>query len=231
MRGIVLYDNEAGSCGCRPDWGFSVVIEFGEKLVWFDAGESPDVLRWNVRKCGFPKEGAVIDHLVISHRHHDHIGGLPYIFSSFRVKHLWLPTDAIVQGIPDGTIVHRGEHGWLERGLFLVGEVPAGALREQSLVVYGDEGTLLLVGCSHPGVLVILEEVKKRLGTYPDYLMGGMHLYRKRAQEITDLWEKLRYMVKKVAPLHCTGRRGARLLGVEWKEGVWPVRLCQWFHF
>jgi len=220
----ILYDNEPKN-GLQPDWGFSALIETDNgKKVLFDAGERPDILKYNIETLGILKPGDHIDHLVISHAHHDHIGGLPYVFSAFSIDHVWLPRDAVIAGIPDGVTVHREAEGWIEEGVYLLKNLPSRAIMEQALFLKG-EHDVLLVGCNHPGLYTVLEQVNSRMGKYPDWVIGGLHLYRTPGHVIEKMWNDLRYKLKKVAPLHCSGDRARRRLSLDWKEGYLDIGL------
>jgi len=224
MRLTILYDNYPKN-GLKADWGFSVLIRTDEgKNILFDTGKDPDILRYNIKKLGVLKDGDSVEHLVISHAHHDHIGGTPYIFSAFNIKHIWLPRDAVIQGIPDVAQVHRDEEGWIEKNIYLLRNLPARSIMEQALLLRG-EVDVLLVGCNHPGLYEVLSQVVSRIGKYPDWVIGGLHLYRTPGHVIEKMWNDLRYKLRKIAPIHCSGDRARRRLLVDWKEGLLDVGL------
>ena len=75
MRATVLYDNRARP-GYAADWGFACLLE-GEEQVLFDTGQDPDLLAGNMDAAGIGPRG--ITKVVLSHDHHDHVGGLPFI--------------------------------------------------------------------------------------------------------------------------------------------------------
>ena len=225
MKLTILYDNVEKN-GLKADWGFSALIEADSAArVLFDAGADQGILKYNIEHLGVLTPGDTIDHVVISHGHHDHIGGLPYIFSAYNISHLWIPQDAVIPGIPDGTTVHRGEEGWILEGIYLLKNLPARAIMEEALYLKGNEHTVLLVGCNHPGLYSVLDQVVSRMGSYPDWVIGGLHLYRTPQRIIEKMWNDLRYKIKKVAPLHCSGERAKRRLALDWREGVLKIGL------
>ena len=78
--------------GVQFDWGFSAYIEYGDRVLLFDAGNNPDLLRQNARALGVDLSRVEI--AVLSHRHSDHASGFDYLLKiNPRVK-LYLPKDA-----------------------------------------------------------------------------------------------------------------------------------------
>lgn len=79
-------------------------------------------------------------------------------------------------------------------------------LYEQALILRTSKGLVVITGCAHPGIVQLLETVKKRLEA-PIYLvLGGFHLFRKNRKfvdKIVDAFQALR--VEKAAPCHCSG--------------------------
>jgi 7,8-dihydropterin-6-yl-methyl-4-(beta-D-ribofuranosyl)aminobenzene 5'-phosphate synthase len=80
-------------------------------------------------------------------------------------------------------------------------------LPELSLSLRTDEGEVLVVGCSHSSVEVIVKATKDHLRRDIDLVMGGFHLVPYGAEEIARLARAMRddHKVRRVAPAHCTG--------------------------
>jgi len=79
-------------------------------------------------------------------------------------------------------------------------------LRELSLVLRTQQGLVLLVGCSHPGIETILEATRA-WGDHVHLIFGGLHLVvtpdsaiARIATALHDQWQ-----VDEIAPGHCTG--------------------------
>ena len=68
----ILVDNEAGA-GLKTEHGFSLWLETGDKRILFDTGQGCTLME-NARILGI--NPAAADHLVLSHGHYDHTGGL-----------------------------------------------------------------------------------------------------------------------------------------------------------
>jgi 7,8-dihydropterin-6-yl-methyl-4-(beta-D-ribofuranosyl)aminobenzene 5'-phosphate synthase len=89
-----------------------------------------------------------------------------------------------------------------------------GPMPELSLSVETDSGDLLLVGCSHASVEVILKDARERSGRPIRLLAGGYHLLPYDGEYISALTRRLReeHEVAQVAPAHCTGHLAFKLL-------------------
>jgi len=79
-------------------------------------------------------------------------------------------------------------------------------LRELSLALDTPEGTVIVVGCSHPGIDKIVEAAAK-INPRINLVAGGFHLVVAKDDEIEKIATTLRdtYKVGYVAPGHCTG--------------------------
>ncbi|MGH8715967.1 MAG: MBL fold metallo-hydrolase [Burkholderiales bacterium] len=79
-------------------------------------------------------------------------------------------------------------------------------LRELSLAIDTPEGLVLVVGCSHPGIDLIVEAAS-HINKHIHLIAGGFHLVVANDEEIARIATALRdtYQVNYVAPGHCTG--------------------------
>jgi 7,8-dihydropterin-6-yl-methyl-4-(beta-D-ribofuranosyl)aminobenzene 5'-phosphate synthase len=87
-------------------------------------------------------------------------------------------------------------------------------LPELSLSLTTNKGEVLFVGCSHSGVENIIQETLLETGNHVYLLIGGLHLLpfdRKQINAIGSLI-KDHFKVNKVAPGHCTGHLGFKIL-------------------
>ena len=91
--------------------------------------------------------------------------------------------------------------------LALISEV-AGTkeLRELSLAIDTPEGLILMVGCSHPGIEIILEAATAIEG-HIRIVFGGLHLPAAADDQISRVGVALHdvFKVERLAPGHCTG--------------------------
>ena len=73
----VLYDAFGPPSAMQKDWGYSALVEYGDKRILFDTGNNPETLERNIKAKKI--ELTKLDFVVMSHRHGDHMGGLSYI--------------------------------------------------------------------------------------------------------------------------------------------------------
>lgn len=82
---------------------------------------------------------------------------------------------------------------------------------EQNLVVRENGKTLLVAGCAHRGIVNITEHFRKQHGSFPDFVVGGFHLYNRKADKGEDpaiidaISESLLTTGSKFYTCHCTG--------------------------
>jgi 7,8-dihydropterin-6-yl-methyl-4-(beta-D-ribofuranosyl)aminobenzene 5'-phosphate synthase len=78
-RVTILYDAFGKQEKLTRDWGFSALLEYGDKRILFDTGNSANLLEHNVKALGV--DLTRLDAVVITHRHADHAAGLTYVLS------------------------------------------------------------------------------------------------------------------------------------------------------
>jgi len=183
----VLVDERMAD-GFRSDPGVSYLVKTNLGVLLFDVGFGPDspTLSHNASNLGL--DPSTVDAVVISHLHPDHMGGMTAFRSnSVRIpkelddlsgKPCFLPDTAEAAAF-DVEVVQKpkmlaagiGTTGPLARSLFFLG-----LCEEQALVArIQDKGLVVITGCGHPTVEVILEMVH-RLSSEPVYaIAGGIH--------------------------------------------------------
>jgi 7,8-dihydropterin-6-yl-methyl-4-(beta-D-ribofuranosyl)aminobenzene 5'-phosphate synthase len=92
-------------------------------------------------------------------------------------------------------------------------------MNELSLAIRTPEGLALVVGCSHPGVEKILEAAAK-IDANLYTVTGGFHLVATPPEEVMRVAAVLSdtLKIKRVAPGHCTGELGFKILMEQFKE-------------
>lgn len=87
-------------------------------------------------------------------------------------------------------------------------------LPEVTLALDTDSGWVLVTGCSHSGVVRIVEAAKSELGGEIQGLVGGFHLLPYSEEEVSLVVGRLHddFAVNAVAPAHCTGETAHGLL-------------------
>jgi 7,8-dihydropterin-6-yl-methyl-4-(beta-D-ribofuranosyl)aminobenzene 5'-phosphate synthase len=77
---------------------------------------------------------------------------------------------------------------------------------EQCLSIDTPEGLVVVVGCSHPGILPMLEQVKRQTGRPLYLVIGGFHLLGHRPTEVRRVATAMQALgVAHVSATHCTG--------------------------
>jgi 7,8-dihydropterin-6-yl-methyl-4-(beta-D-ribofuranosyl)aminobenzene 5'-phosphate synthase len=192
----VIYDNTSAREGVRSDWGFAAVVSAGGRRVLFDAGANPDLFMENLKLLDV--DPASLGSVVISHRHRDHTGGL----APLRVR------------IPDLPIHMPDRQGAFQvaPGIWSTGVIE-GPIPEQALAVETPKGLVLLVGCSHPGIVKIVEVAEKQRGVASlRLLLGGFHMLDQNAGQISTTVARLQQLeVERIMPAHCTGDLAAKM--------------------
>ena len=209
-RLTILYDNNPYDYRLKSSWGFSCLIELGEKTVLFDTGGDGEILLYNMRVLN--KDPKTIDVVVLSHIHGDHTGGLWSILREKPTLKVYIP-----ESFPE-EFGQRVEN--YEAKVFWVGsslEILPGAwsteemgqgIKEQSLLIDTSKGMILITGCAHPGIIEIIKKAKMLAREDIYMAIGGWHLSSAGEREIKGIIEAFLSMgIQKVAPCHCTGDR------------------------
>ena len=146
-------------------WGLSFLIDDD---ILFDAFGDARVLMGNLRR--FKVDIGKIEHVVISHEHWDHVGGLCSLLMQKPGLKIYLPSHADI-------VLKDKIHGWggdvvevtgavkLKDGVHLSGEIigcyAGKQMPEQSLVLETQKGLVVIAGCAHPGIRAIVKHVKE----------------------------------------------------------------------
>lgn len=174
--------------GFRGEPGVSYLVKTDIGTVLFDVGYGPDSRTLSHNASRLAVDFSAVDALVISHLHPDHMGGMtafesnsvqiPDELNALQGKPCFLPDMAeatdlrgeVVQ-IPRMLAAGVGTTGPLARSLFFLGHC-----EEQALVArIRDRGLVVIIGCGHPSMEVILEMIR-RLSNEPIYaIAGGIH--------------------------------------------------------
>ncbi|MCY6356433.1 MBL fold metallo-hydrolase [Clostridium sp. ZS2-4] len=83
---------------------------------------------------------------------------------------------------------------------------------EITVAVDTEKGLLILLGCSHPGILNIVDTIAKRTGKKIYGIMGGTHLVEADEQRINKTIERLKEMnIEIIGVSHCTGEKAVEM--------------------
>ncbi|AEC52410.1 hypothetical protein PNA2_1495 [Pyrococcus sp. NA2] len=196
------------------EWGWSVLVE-GDARFIFDADTNPLVLAHNAKILNVNLRG--LEFAVLSHWHYDHYGGLPYIAELNPGINLYAPPEGMPMAMRWGfnpVPVFKG--GLLRNNIYTSGTVDG---FEQAIGIETNSGLVIIVGCSHPGVDVMVEKTLEVVGYKKAYLViGGFH-----SPPIFRL-EKLAKLSELIAPAHCSGDVAKTFLKRKFKEKYVEVK-------
>ncbi len=201
----------------------------------FDVGEVYSGFKHNFDQMKFHLDQ--IKAVVISHRHIDHAGALKDVLPLLLHQKLYITDDYGVPDLRDYSEKYRfadmqpdgrfnvalsqnevesilaypnteilSSFIELERGLFTTG--PLGEnMREQALVIKTDRGIVIVVGCSHPTLPVIVKKAQEITNTQTVYgIIGGFHFKDSSKAEFSQYVDYLSQLnAAFLAPGHCTG--------------------------
>jgi 7,8-dihydropterin-6-yl-methyl-4-(beta-D-ribofuranosyl)aminobenzene 5'-phosphate synthase len=226
LKFTILYDNYLHLEGTKPDWGFSCLIEGAEKTILFDTGTRPDILLHNVDRLGVDLKK--VEQIVISHDHHDHIGGLPAVLEQNHEVSVYLPVSfayEIVRSVETtrAEVVSVDEPVEICPNVYSTGEMGV-EIKEQSLIINTDRGLVIVTGCSHQGIVEILRRAKELFDRPIHLVFGGFHLGGKEDAELEEIIRHFKEIgVERCGGTHCTGDRAIELFKKAYGESYVPM--------
>jgi len=176
--------------------GVSYLIQADDIRLLLDVGANekkvhPSPLVANMEALGVAL--STLDGIVISHVHQDHVGGIQEekkrVFSLSRGEvnlqsmPVWAPDELGCSAYnPGARPQYVQEPVLIEKGIALTGPLPAslfllGYTIEQSLVInVENKGLVVVMGCGHPTLPVILDRAKQMFDEPIYAVIGGFHL-------------------------------------------------------
>jgi 7,8-dihydropterin-6-yl-methyl-4-(beta-D-ribofuranosyl)aminobenzene 5'-phosphate synthase len=90
-RVTILYDAFGHGPAFEKDWGFSALVEYGDKRILFDTGNNAAIFAANAKaaKVDLTK----LDFVVISHRHLDHTAGIEHLLRTNAGVKIYAPKE------------------------------------------------------------------------------------------------------------------------------------------
>lgn len=96
---------------------------------------------------------------------------------------------------------------------------------EISLGIKTDKGLVVVVGCSHPGIVNILDTIIDRSGMNIHQVLGGTHLVEEDDEKINKIIDYLKEKdIDLVGACHCTGKQGETMLEQQLEEGFTEIK-------
>jgi len=222
LKLTVLYDNNYYKKGLKVDWGFACLVEGLDHTILFDTGRHDTFLLSNLQSLNV--DPARIDDIVISHKHMDHTGGLDTLVDMRIGKNVYLVKSLIfgLQGKLDAygaTLKLVDAPRVITKSALSTGSMKRVLISEQGLIVLTDRGAILVVGCSHPGIVEMVSRTRKITGMEILLVVGGFHLLNLYAPDVEDIVAGLKKGgVRYVAPTHCTGTEARRIFAAGFGE-------------
>lgn len=219
----MIYNNIGKDESMVNEWGLSILIESSEETILFDTGGKSEILMENMKQAGI--DIGKISKVVISHNHWDHVNGLGAFLENEVNPKVYVPEDCLEDiryNFKQANLIGVKESMKINDSVWttgqLTGEYSDKPIYEQSIVVKNDNALYLFTGCSHPGIVKIVEHTRQLFFDEELKLVaGGFHLNRHSEKQVYDISDKLKNLgVEKIAPSHCTGEKAIGIFFDEW---------------
>lgn len=168
----------------------------------------------NVDRLGIELQN--LDAIFISHSHGDHCGALPHILQTIsKPVMVYVPSSRLFNTDylekRGGIRIVTDKATILSHGCMSTGDI-GGGLTEHSLVVnVKNKGLMILTGCSHPGLVRIIEKAREVSGVSKVYgVIGGFHISGEVAKYVANYLKEIG--VKIVSPGHCTAEDAKEII-------------------
>jgi len=223
----VVYDNYPSNDKLRTGHGFSCIVKGFDKTILFDTGWSGRILLGNMQRLGLAPGD--INVVVLSHMHWDHIGGLDAVLHENAQLTVHLPRSFSAHLKNEihrsgATVVETEYAHTICPGVRTTGVLTADTIGEQALCVDTAEGTSVITGCAHPGIVNILRHTTEQLSANVSMALGGFHLSGIGADHIRGVIAEFKNLnVRAVAPCHCSGDLARRLFKEAYAKNCYAV--------
>ena len=222
----VIYDNYVHTEGMKADWGFSIMVSGLKKTVLFDTGMLPEVFESNFRQSGI--DPSDIDAVAFSHEHLDHTGGMA-AFLKMKTGIPVIMPDAFPADFKK-SMADAGMKPLMVNGPAMICEhlYTSGVfkfyLAEQALVLDTKKGLVVMTGCSHPGIVDMLKDIKEKFNKTPYMVFGGFHLLNKTDSEMEKIIADMKSLgIVRCGATHCTGDHQIQLIRDAFGDGYFEL--------
>jgi 7,8-dihydropterin-6-yl-methyl-4-(beta-D-ribofuranosyl)aminobenzene 5'-phosphate synthase len=191
LKLTILIDNTAYKSGLKSEWGFAALIEYAGHTLLFDTGASGSNLLANMRQLSVDPRS--IEAVVLSHEHNDHIKGLQTLLETGVRPPVYAPSTF--------TITFKNRVRAQTKLIEVTGPLeilpgvhttrPIGSIVEQALVVETRDGTVVITGCAHPGIVETVRQAQEVVSGKISLLAGGFHLLKYRENQLLPIIAEL----------------------------------------
>jgi len=175
----------------RKILGVSILIN---NTILFDTFSNYQILHKKLLNAKI--DIAKIKIIVVSHNHYDHIGGLSGFVKNYNNLNIYLPSEAS-KNLKDFVSQSRSEVFYtkyddfveIQTNIFLTPEISksCNSVKERSLVIKTSKGLVIIVGCSHAGIINIINSVENYFKTPIYAIVGGLHLKNLQTNDIIKI--------------------------------------------
>lgn len=202
------------------NWGLSVLI--GEEIL-FDTFSNSRILKKNLVKLNVDVNK--LKYVIISHEHWDHIGGLWWLLGNYKgltvvvCKNFSQDFKDKIKSFDANLLEIDHNPQLLAPSIYSSGELKCeyknDFIYEQTIVLEDKirKKCTIITGCAHPGIIQIVEKIKKDFNYQIELLLGGFHLKDMKVYNIQQITDQLKddFAVEQIAPCHCTGKKANAL--------------------
>ncbi len=205
----VIVDDNIVDNKLRKVHGLSIYIELAKNIILFDTGPSPEILQYNSEVLGI--DLSLLDLIVISHGHSDHVGGIQYVGWVSPGTKTYVPYALgthIVNSIRRHGLSPVEVIDWIDIDEEIHISKPFyGPPWEHVLVIKSEKGLIIFTGCSHAGVNNIVNEVVNHYKNKIYAVVGGLHLSNAPDEVVKKTIDNLMSKIDILVPLHCSGKK------------------------
>ena len=216
MKIKILADGHTEYQRKKGIWGISLLAG---KDILFDAFCGGKTLLNAFKKNN--ENPLKIRHIIISHNHWDHTGGLWDLLEINKRAVVYLcahsPAELKkrVRKAGAGLVLTGRTPVRIKPGAIIPGEIKGyykkKTIYEQALLIGPASRRLLICGCSHPGPEEMLRKAAAAGGKVRG-IMGGFHLYGETDERISDVIDYFRLAgIGFALPMHCSGRGAVKM--------------------
>jgi 7,8-dihydropterin-6-yl-methyl-4-(beta-D-ribofuranosyl)aminobenzene 5'-phosphate synthase len=220
----IIYDNCKENPELQEGWGFSALIETGQRKLLFDTGNDRNAFFSNTEKMGIDCNG--ISDVIFSHKHDDHIAGCEEILGKLRTNcRVYLPKGFPIDKVPRHLQIQTVKDlVEVDKDIYCMSLKGGVFLYEQSLILQTEKGLVIITGCAHPGIINIIEKAKEKLNKPIHLVLGGFHLFKKSGNFVEKIVNKAQSLqVENVAPCHCSGNQAIQAFQEAYKDHFYKI--------